>query len=272
MNNLLLTQKSFTTSDAVVQYWTNGNVGKPAVFFMHGAAMDHKMFDSQYAALNESYYIIAWDARGHGQSRPVQGKIGLHDLAQDCLGILDDLHISQVILLGQSEGGMIAQEVYRLQPSRVMAMVTIGASPIMLSYAKSDIWLLKCSTSIIKLWPYAHFMNALALKTALKKDVQQYAMQTVKNISKKDFLSIWEGVTNVLSYEGIAGMHITVPLLITYGDTDTTGTVRKNNQRWKAYEPAAELAVIPNAGHNANQDNPQFFNELVTAFLGKIRP
>lgn len=232
--------------------------------------MDHRMFESQYSAIDEDYHIIAWDARGHGKSRPVEGGFSLNDLAKDCLDILDDLQISQAILLGQSEGGMIAQEVYRLQPGRVKAIITIGASPIMLTYTKFDIWLLKFSTKVIKLWPYENFMKALALKTAIKKDVQAYALRTVKNISKKDFLNIWDSVTTSLSNKGIDGMHITVPLLITYGDKDTTGTVKKNNQRWKAYEPNAELVVIPEAGHNVNQDNPQFFNEAVIRFLHRL--
>src|SRR3990167_6695475 len=107
MSTSFLTQKSLTASGTTIQYWTNGNVNKPAIFFLHGAAMDHKMFDSQYLALNEDYHIITWDARGHGESRPVNGSFGLNDLAKDCLGVLDDLHVSQAILLGQSEGGMI---------------------------------------------------------------------------------------------------------------------------------------------------------------------
>lgn len=271
MNNTPLIQKSLTTNGATIQYWTNENINKPAIFFLHGAAMDHKMFDAQYSTLTADYNIIAWDARGHGESRPVEGKFGLGDLAKDCLNIMDDLQIPQAVLLGQSEGGMIAQEVYRLQPHRVKAVVTVGASPIMLTYTKSDIWLLKFSTKIIKLWPYANFMKALALKTSIKKDVQEYAMRTVRNISKKDFLNIWDGVTNSLSHEGIPDMHITIPLLISYGEKDTTGTVKKNNQRWKQYEPTAQLVIIPEAGHNANQDNADFFNETLLKFLATVR-
>lgn len=263
-------QKNYAANNATVHYWTNNNSAKPALFLLHGAAMDHAMFDPQFQALNDNYHIIAWDARGHGESRPVTGSFSLNDLALDCLGILDELHISSAILLGQSEGGMIAQEVYRLQSHRVKAMITIGASPIMVPYTKYDIRLLKFSATIIKLWPYAQFMKALAVKTAIKKETRQYALRTVQNISKKDFLSIWDAVVHSISHEGIPGMHITVPLLITYGDSDTTGTVRKNNQRWKVYEPEAQLVVIPDAGHNANQDNAPAFNEVMLAFLKKL--
>ena len=271
MTEVIVTPKSYLAAGATIKYWTNHNTSKPALFFLHGAAMDHAMFDSQYAAFTDDYYIIAWDARGHGASRPVEGAFDLTDLARDCLGILDDLQLSEATLVGQSEGGMIAQEVYRLQPERVKALITVGASPIMLPYTKADIWLLQFSATLIKLWPYSNFMKALARKTSSKEDVRAYALQTVQNISKKDFLSIWDGVTGSLKQNGIPGMKITIPLLITYGEKDTTGTVKKNNIRWKSYQPNAELVVIPDAGHNANQDNAAFFNDLMANFLSTVK-
>lgn len=260
---------SLVINGATIHFWTNRNTEKPTIFLLHGAAMDHNMFDAQLDALSD-YNVIAWDARGHGMSRPAMGALGLGELAQDCIEILRHQKIKSAVLVGQSEGGMVAQEVYRLEPSMVKAIVAIGASPIMLPYSKYDIWLLKFSTNIIKIWPYRNFMTALAKKTAIKKGVQDYALCAVKNISKTDFLSIWDGVTGSISHEGISGMHITVPLLLTYGDKDTTGTVAKNNVRWKMYEPHADLIVIPCAGHNANQDNAQYFNKVLKEFLGRI--
>ena len=258
-----------SSDSSTIYFWTTDNVSKPTVFLMHGAAMDHNMFNDQLDSLSE-YNVIAWDARGHGESRPVEGNFTITDLANDALGILESLKISTAIFVGQSEGGMIAQEIYRLNPSIVQGMVTIGASPIMIPYSKMDVWLLSMSTSIIKIWPYNNFMKALAKKTSIKKSVQDYALKTVASISQKDFLSIWSGVTSSISVNGIKDMHISVPLLITYGEKDSTGTVKKNNIRWKEYEENAELVVIPDAGHNANQDNPVFFNKLLVEFLEKI--
>ena len=33
------------------------------------------------------------------------------------------------------------------------------------------------------------------------------------------------------------------------------------------YEPDVQYVVIPDAGHNANQDNPEFFNRVLLEFL-----
>lgn len=180
------------------------------------------------------------------------------------------MSVTDVTLIRQSEGGMIAQEVCRILSWGIHAIITSGASPIMIPCSNLQMWLLNFSTTLIKLWPYENFMKSLALRTSIKKDVQEHARQTVQKISKKDFLAVWSSVTTSISNTGISGIHISVPLLINYGDADTTGTVKKNNQQWKEYEPNAKLVIIPEADHSANQDNFIFFNEVMLKFFRKI--
>jgi pimeloyl-ACP methyl ester carboxylesterase len=71
-------------------------------------------------------------------------------------------------------------------------------------------------------------------------------------------------------YEGIDGytgdIPRQIPLLITYGDKDVTGKVAEYSRNW-ADKENHELMVIPRAAHNANVDNPQFFNQALLEFL-----
>lgn len=265
MNDLI--EKELTRKGVSLHFWLSERAGKPVIFFLHGAAMDHTMFDAQYKACKDDYTIIAWDARGHGASKPVMTDFTLTDLSEDALAIIDSLGIKSVSLVGQSHGSMITQEIYRLRPKSVDALVSIGGTPIMLPCTKLDVWILKYSTLIIKFWPYQNFMKLVASKTAVTKPIREYSLRTLKNSSQKDLLRIWGSVANTLTIDGIKNMHISVPLLITYGEHDHTGQVQENNRRWKSYEPTAELFVIPDAGHNANQDNPVYFNELLMNFL-----
>lgn len=59
------------------------------------------------------------------------------------------------------------------------------------------------------------------------------------------------------------------PLLIMVGEYDSklAHTLAK---KWKRSNPNACLAVINNAGHCANMDNPKIFNEFVCNFLNRI--
>lgn len=52
-----------------------------------------------------------------------------------------------------------------------------------------------------------------------------------------------------------------------HGDHDRAGAIRRDMPLWAEQEPHAVYQVIPNAAHNANQDNPVFTNQAILAFL-----
>jgi pimeloyl-ACP methyl ester carboxylesterase len=64
---------------------------------------------------------------------------------------------------------------------------------------------------------------------------------------------------------------IPVPFLLVHGANDRLGNIRKLAPTWPQAEPQSEYAVIPNAGHVANMDNPQVFNQLLLDFLHRHR-
>lgn len=254
-----------------IHYWLAGPEDRPLVVLMHGATMDHRMFDPQIAALVPQYRTLRWDARGHGRSRPAP-EFTLEDCAADLIAILDAIGVDQVVLVGQSMGGYIAQYVYLRQPERVRAIVIIGATSIALPYALWEIWALQATLPMFRLWPYNHLAGVVARSTALRPEVQAYALEVVRQFDRREFLTIWKAVTQAVRREGLPDHRIDVPLLLTHGDQDNTGSVKRQAPAWAASEPNVELVVIPNASHNANQDNPTFFNDLLLRFLAHVDP
>ncbi|MEO8611686.1 MAG: alpha/beta fold hydrolase [Chloroflexota bacterium] len=250
-----------------MHYWLGGREDAPLLAFLHGATMDHRMFDEQVKAFGDEYRILVWDARGHGASRPLGSSFVLGDCADDLIAIFDHLNVKKAVLIGQSMGGYIAQEVYRRYPERVAALVIIGAVNITFAYSKAEVWAVKLSLPILNVWPYANFTRTVAKSISIKPDVQAYALATINQLSRPEFLTIWKAVTLVITEKGYPGHHINVPFLLTHGDHDGTGSIRKQAPTWAAYEPDVKYAVIPNAGHNANQDNPDFFNRTLRELL-----
>ncbi len=49
-----------------IHYEVHGN--GPAVLLSHGYSATCRMWDGQMAAFKDSYKVIVWDMRGHGQS------------------------------------------------------------------------------------------------------------------------------------------------------------------------------------------------------------
>lgn len=250
-----------------IHYWMGGQVGRPVLVCLHGATMDHRMFNAQAPAVQDEYAQLVWDARGHGQSRPMGEMTTISDYVNDLVAVLDDAGLERVVLVGQSLGGLTAQHFYRRYPERVQAMVVIGATPIAFPLAFLEMTALQYTVPMFRVWPWDSLKSLVARTIAVKPEVRRYALEVMNSMPKEDFLHIWSVVTTAVSRTGYPEHKIHVPLLLTHGEHDVTGTIRRDAPRWAAYEPDVRWEVIPDAGHNANQDNWQVFNPLLLDFL-----
>lgn len=255
-------------SGCPIHYWLSGPEDAPLVVFSHGALMDHRMFDAQLPAVAQRYRALTWDMRGHGRSRPL-GNIGegllIGDLVEDLTALLDHLGYERASLVGQSLGGHLAQEMVFLYPDRVTTLATIGSSCSTIKHPKLDRLALRLSPLMLKVIPEGRLRKKTAEKISVKPEVQEYAYRASRQLTKADILKVWNAVTNLMHHE--PGYRIEHPLLITHGDSDEAGNIKKISPEWAKRDPKSRYAVIPAAGHNANQDNPEFFNRILLEFL-----
>lgn len=266
---VLLSQRTLVRAGCPLHYWVGGAPERPWLVFMHGATMDHRMFNAQVEALAPHYRVLVWDARGHGRSQTIGAGFTLERCAGDMLAILDAQAVDQAVFCGQSLGGYIAQHIYRFAPDRVQALIMIGTTPIAKAYSRWEVWALKASLPLFRLWPYGHFTRTIARSTARKADVQAYALQAARQIPRNDFVAIWQAVTVAVNEKGDLALRFDVPLLLLHGDHDRAGTIRRDMPQWAQQDEHAVYQVIPNAAHNANQDNPEFTNQAILAFLNE---
>jgi pimeloyl-ACP methyl ester carboxylesterase len=258
----------FERAGCPIHYWLSGPKDAPPVVLSHGATMDHRMFDAQVDAIAKRYRVLTWDMRGHGRSRPL-GNIGeglmMRDLIEDLVALLDHLEYEQVILIGQSLGGHLAQDIVFFYPDRVTALATVGSSCSTIEQPKLGRLALNLSPIMFKLWPEGNLREQTAKNVAVTPEAQAYAYEATRQLTKEDFMKVWNAVTNLLHHE--PGYRIEHPLLITHGDQDEVGNIKKISPKWAARDPKSRYVVIPAAGHNANQDNPDFFNRVLLEFL-----
>jgi pimeloyl-ACP methyl ester carboxylesterase len=253
-----------------IHYWLGGPEDRPLLVMMHGATVDHRMFNAQAADLMGDYRVLVWDARGHGKSQPIGDGFDILTCARDMLAILDSLGVEKAILIGQSMGGLIGQHLYRTAPERVRAMVVIGTTPIAKGYPKMEVLALKATMPLFNLWPYKHFIKTVANAIGLKQETRDYALEAIAQIEHRDFLTIWKAVTLIVDEKGIPEFVHDIPLLLIHGDADKSGTIARDMPLWAAWEPDVTYDVIPNAAHNANQDNPEAANKIIREFLSKL--
>jgi pimeloyl-ACP methyl ester carboxylesterase len=233
--------------------------------------MDYRMFDSQVSAVVEAgYRALAWDPRGHGLSKPMGEGFSVGTSSEDLVAILDVLEVQYAALVGQSLGGNVAQELVFRHPDRVAALVVIGCTCNTMLPSKLGLLALRLSPLAFRLWPYGDLKRRTAKGISDNPDVQQYAREAIDRVSREEFLAIWDAAAHTLHEE--PGYRIERPLLITHGEADRLGNISKIAPDWAERDPNSRYVVIPRAGHNANQDNPAFFDRLLLEFLGEHLP
>jgi pimeloyl-ACP methyl ester carboxylesterase len=109
--------------------------GGPTVLMLHGIGGGHLAFAPQVETLaSAGYRAVAWDMPGYGHSAPIE-PYTFKGLAQSCVQLIETLKCAQVILVGHSMGGMVAQEVVARRPDLVSRLVLCGTSP---AFGKPD--------------------------------------------------------------------------------------------------------------------------------------
>ena len=70
-------------------------------------------------------------------------------------------------------------------------------------------------------------------------------------------------------FDAMSSRQLAVPTLIIVGDEDVL-TPSDDARKMAAANPKAELVVLPRAGHLANLEQPQLFNDALRAFLSRL--
>jgi pimeloyl-ACP methyl ester carboxylesterase len=252
-----------------LHYWLGGPEDRPLVVLMHGGTLDHRMFNPQVAALLPSSRVLVWDCRGHGQSQPMGAPFSVELAADDMLAILAQEGIDRAVLGGQSLGGMIAQQIYLQSPGVVQALLMIDSASIAKAYSRMDVLATRWTVPLLRFWPYNHLRRTTANAAVLDPAARDYAYEAMGQMSHADFLQFWRGVAAAITTTGIPGHRIDVPVLLVHGDKDRNGTIVRDAQEWANSLPVVTYHVVPDAAHNANQDNPGFVNRVMLEFLAQ---
>lgn len=263
---MTLKEKILRRSDGTIHYWVGGKRGAPLVVLTHGATIDHHEWDATIPLLLDHYQVLTWDVRSHGLSRPMPFKFEKGE--EDLLALLDELKVSQAILVGHSMGGNLHQELVFYNPERVKAMVFLDCTWNFQKLTAMENFGLSIAKPIFEIYPYKLTIDQSLAVTAISQASKDLLRAAMNNLTKDEFIQIMMGMATCLHYE--PGYSIGKPLLLMAGQNDRTGNIRKAMPAWAKVESDCRYYVIPNAMHAANLDNPEFFHQKLLDFLKEI--
>ena len=102
------------------------NNTEPLVF-IHGVGLDHKMWDSQIASLN-NYSTITYDLLGHGKTPCNKEEVTLNDFSDQLDYLLRFLKIDKIHLVGFSLGSLIALDFASKFQHKLKSLTVIGTT------------------------------------------------------------------------------------------------------------------------------------------------
>ncbi|MDQ0273808.1 alpha/beta fold hydrolase [Cytobacillus purgationiresistens] len=263
-------ERKIQSSKGTIYYWTNEIVPPQeiAIVFCHGLTGDHTLFDKQVEHLFAEYKLITWDFPLHGKSRPYED-FSFANVNEEMLTILEQENIEKIVLVGQSAGGYIAQSFIYEYGDKVIGFIGIGTTPYGKSYyKKSELFWIKQYSTIARLYPFSYYCKAGAKAITVTDEARTSMYKTLVSLGKKDMLKAASAVYGeFLKIDD--EVQFNCPVLITYGEYDNTGYVKKYCNSW-AEKTGYPLKIISSASHNANYDNYEEFNGLLVSFVQSI--
>jgi pimeloyl-ACP methyl ester carboxylesterase len=241
----------------------------PPLALLHGFLCDSRCWQRQLADLSDRFRVVAWDAPGAGLSPDPPGAFTTANYAHCLAGFLDAVGIERAHVLGLSWGGILAQEFYRLYPARLRSLVLADTYAGWRGSLPEAAWkerLAAClqdaggSPSAL----VAKFVPGVFTAAASPSLRDEFAAIVA------DFHPVGFRLMSLSSAEVDTRdllPTIDVPTLLLWGEDDRRSPLPVAAQ-FHAAVPGAELAVIPNAGHLSNMEQPDAFNDHVRRFCG----
>lgn len=245
--------------DAVQIHYEEHGSGPP-VLLSHGYSATSQMWAGQVEALKDTYKVIIWDMRGHGQSDSPEDQSLYSEAAtiDDMAGILKACGVERAVIGGLSLGGFMSLAFQIKYPEMVRALLLFDTGPGYRNDEARDGW------------------NARAEKTATR-----FLERGLDALGKTEEVK----VSTHRSAEGLAraarGMlaqtdariidslpAVQVPALVLVG-ADDAPFIGATDYMAKKIANAVKV-VIPDAGHAANLDQPGPFNEATLEFLAGL--
>lgn len=278
---------NFHTAKDGTRIWY-GTMGKgPAIVLCDGLACDGFIWPYLIDEFCHDFTNVRWHYRGHGRSdNPhVPENTSVIDFCHDLHGILDELGLDEVILVGHSMGVQVILQYFELYPEQVRALI-----PLCGSY-KKPLDTFHNTNHLRRALPYIERALNLApeaiqsiWKTLLPSKLwYSVAVRSAEVngqlLRQKDFLPYLEHASHmdltvflrILSkLAAHSGEHILpkidVPTLIVAGENDTFTPMFRSEEMHEQIA-SSELVIVPKGTHVAPLEMPDLVNGAITRFL-----
>ncbi|MGA9595329.1 MAG: alpha/beta hydrolase [Acidimicrobiia bacterium] len=280
----------FIDVDGSVHYVATGD-GGPVMVLVHGIGASYISWYPVFEALGQSYRVFAVDLIGHGFTPPHGRKATVRSNAEMLARFADALSDEQVILVGNSMGGLVSMLTAVSHPDLVAGLVLVNTALPIVSVKSLSLESQRLA------WPLVPLLgNNAARYYYHERTVEQEVDETfrlvlsrgaeVRPLHRAAAIEMararremeWSIPAFTEAARSIAvelassrrfrkTLHqISQPTLLIHGTDDRV--VHPTSARWAANErPDWDFQMIEGMGHTPMIENPALFVELVDEWI-----
>ena len=275
-----VTASSGLLSSTKVHVEDSGGSGRPVVL-IHGWPLSGESWSEQVGPLSAAgHRVVAYDRRGFGRSDKPSKGYDYDTLADDLDGVLSELDLTDVTLVGFSMGGgEVARYVARHGEDRLHSVVFAAAIPPYLmksddnedgpltedAYQEMRGGLEEDRDAFFDNFMTQFFSAGDELKVS--EEQREEALALCKKSDREAALGCMEAWATTDFRQDLE--KITVPTLVIHGDADGIVPFDGSGRRTHDAVEGSELVVLEGAPHGCNVSHAEEFNSAVLKFLGK---
>ncbi len=239
-----------------------GGEGSPTILLIHGWAVPGTVWEPVLARWPANAgRVLAPDLRGTGfSSKPREGYT-LDDDVADVLALIDELGLQDLVLVGHSKGGTIAQRVALARPAvlrKLVLLCPVPASGIPLDEATAGFFRSLCG-------PREGMSQLITLTMGKQHDAALLGrlVDSMASVCLESLLGGFDAFRTADFGDRIAA--ITTPTLVIAGEADTVTPLALLQPEVVAKIPGATLQLMPGVGHYPQIEIPDEFARLLLA-------
>jgi pimeloyl-ACP methyl ester carboxylesterase len=269
MNLLRPLERDLVVNDLRLRLLDWGGEGRPPLLLLHGFTGHAHAWDTLSIALQPHFHVYALDQRGHGDSDPasVYGPIAAFD---DLSGVIDQLGLAPLHIVGLSMGGRNAMYFTAKRPEAVRTLVIVDIGPVISTRASQpaagppepEVWesIEQAAQHLFRGNPYPgiHYYRWVAAQSLRRRPDGQIvwkwhpSVKTLRSTADVD----WWGMLRA----------IPVPTLVLRGEQSPI-LDRDVAERMAKELPRGRFVEIPRAVHTLHEDNPDAVLAALRSFL-----
>jgi pimeloyl-ACP methyl ester carboxylesterase len=252
-----------------VDLWVERRGQGPDVLIIAGLGDPVEAWQLQLDGLSDRYRLNAFGNRGVGRTPMPAEPLTVAALAEDAAALLRALAVPAAHVVGQSTGGVIAQELALRHPELVRSLVLVSTWAQLDAYFRSTVklwgWLVEAAPSerafleAFCLWLY----TPRAHDNGLVDQVVQGALAFPYKMPPQAVQRWLDAFAAHETVDHLAG--ITAPTLVVAGGLDRPATPQFGRELAEGIT-GAQFELLAEEGHRPFVEAPEQFNARVDAF------